>query len=348
MLVTFARMTVTDREPEPNAPVLPEVRMHVAMPNAPVVGRIAATALCTRGKSASFVRHVEIDITGTALEGTFRAGQSFGVIPDGVDTHGKPHKVRLYSLASPTWGEDGFGRVIATTPKRLLAEREPHAPKDDPLDHSLFVGVCSNWLCDRKPGDAVQLSGPNGKRFVLPTDPDAHDYFLLATGTGIAPFRGFLMELLEGPPAHSPAASTWKRCASRIDLAMGVAYANDLLYDGWIRDLAAKHSNFHYHTAISREAQRDGSKGEYVHQCIDRKLKDSSGCMESLRSDRTLIYVCGLAGMQVGVFQTLLKHEIDGYMKIGEALAGTPSSEWTAEQIKRSVRPTHRCMLEVY
>ena len=133
--------------------------MHVAMPNAPVAARIASTRLCMRGKSASFVRHVEIDLAGTPLEGAFRAGQSFGVVPAGVDAAGKPHKVRLYSLASPTWGEDGHGRIIATTPKRMIAEREPQSERDDASDHSLFLGVCSNWLCDRRAGDSVDVSG---------------------------------------------------------------------------------------------------------------------------------------------------------------------------------------------
>jgi ferredoxin--NADP+ reductase len=151
---------------DPTEPVLPEAKMHVAMPNAPVAARIHASRLCMKGKSASFIRHVEIDVAGTPLEGSFRAGQSFGVIASGTDANGKPHKVRLYSLASPSWGEDGFGRVIATTPKRVIAEREPQKPADDPADHSLFLGVCSNWLCDRKAGDAVDVSGPNGKRFL--------------------------------------------------------------------------------------------------------------------------------------------------------------------------------------
>ncbi len=341
-------MTELESATDHASPLLPEVRMHVVMPNAPVEGKIASTVSCMRGKSASFVRHVEIDVSGTPLEGLFRAGQSFGVIPDGVDAHGKPHKVRLYSIASPSWGEDGLGRIIATTPKRLLAEREPQTAKDDELDHSLFVGVCSNWLCDRRAGDPIKVSGPNGKRFVLPADPDAHDYLFLATGTGVAPFRGFLMELLEGPPATSPAAKNWRQCTSRIELVMGVAYTNDLLYDGWIRDLAKKHANFTYHTAVSREARSDGGKGEYVHQFLERKIHESGSMLPLLRNDRTLIYICGLAGMQIGVFHMLSRHGVTGFTKVADELASVHCAEWTTEQIKRRVRPTHRCMLEVY
>jgi ferredoxin--NADP+ reductase len=339
-------MSATDTEAT-HDPILPDAVMHAVLPTAPVTGTIAGTRLCMKGKSASFIRHVEIDVAGTPLEGSFRAGQSFGVVPDGVDAFGKSHKVRLYSLASPSWGEDGHGRVIATTPKRVLAEREPQKPADDPNDHSLFVGVCSNFLCDRKVGDPVQVSGPNGKRFLLPKDPNAHDYLFLATGTGIAPFRGFAMELLQGPPAGSPAAATWRPCTSRIHLVMGSPYTTDLLYDDLFRGLAAQHANFRYHTVISREARPDGGRGEYVHQYVERHLDGTF--RDLLRSPRTLIYVCGLAGMQIGLFQMLAKHGLaDGYLSIGDEIAAIPAAEWTTEQIKRRVRSTHRCMLEVY
>lgn len=330
----------------PGEPALVEATMHVVMPGSPVIGRVVQSSNCMKGKSASFVRHVAIDVSGTPLAGTFQAGQSFGVIPSGVDSHGKPHKVRLYSLASPRWGEDGAGNVIATTPKRLISEREPISPTDDPSDHSLFLGVCSNWLCDRRVGDAVQVSGPNGKRFCLPQDPDAHDYLLLATGTGIAPFRGFIQELLVGPPAGSPAQLGWRRCASRIELVMGTAYSTDLLYDDLFRSASATHPNFRYSTAISRELRPDGGKGEYVHQHIDRLI---DRFRDLLASERTLIYICGLSGMQVGIFQLLARHGLgSAYLAVHEEIAALPPQQWTAEQIKRRVRPTHRCMLEVY
>ena len=346
-------MAPSDVEPQdPTEPSLPEVRMHVAMPNAPVAARIAGSRLCMKGRSASFVRHVEIDLGGTPLEGAFRAGQSFGVVPPGADAAGKPHKVRLYSLASPTWGEDGFGRIIATTPKRLIVEREPQRPADEPSDHSLFLGVCSNWLCDRRAGDAVDVSGPNGKRFLLPSEPSRHDYVFLATGTGIAPFRGFLMELLVGPPAGSPAAAGWRRCESRIELVMGSPYTTDLLYDDFLRDLAAKHPNFRYHPAISREMRPDGvgglAKGEYVHHFMHRQLERRTGVLDLLHAPRTLVYMCGLAGMQLGVFELFARHEIRGFTRIDESLAAKRIPEWTEDDLKRRVRPTHRCMLEVY
>jgi ferredoxin--NADP+ reductase len=327
-------------------PALPEARMHLVPPTAPVDGVVTANTVCTKGKSASFVRHICVDVAGTALEGAWLAGQSFGVVPPGEDERGKPHKVRLYSIASPSYGEDGHGRVLSTTCKRLLAERSPQSDKDDPNDHRLFIGVCSNYLCDLRPGERLKVAGPSGKRFVLPADREAHDYLLLATGTGIAPFRGFIHELFVGPPAGSPARATWRPCTRRVELLMGTPYTSDLLYDAFFREVAGAFPNFHYHTIVSRERRADGGRGEYIHQFMERSASHFEGL---LRSDTTLVYMCGLAGMQVGVFQTLAVagfHE--GFMDIHADLAHVPAREWTEEQIKRRVHPTRRCMLEVY
>lgn len=316
-------------------PALVEVEMHLVPPSAPVEARVVRNELCMRGKSASFVRHVCVDVSGTPLEGRFKAGQSFGIIAPGEDEKGRPHKVRLYSIASPTRGEDGEGRILSTTCKRLVDEYQPQSDDDD--RRGLFVGVCSNYVCDLREGDTVLVTGPAGKRFVLPADPGRHDYLMLATGTGIAPFRGMVLDLLEGPGGP---------VESDVHLVMGTPYTSDLLYDDLFRDLAAKHSNFHYHTVISRELLPDGRSQGYIHHYLDRQVSLHE---DLLRRDRTLMYLCGLAGMQTGVFQKMAELGVGGpYLKIKDELADVSPGDWTGEQIRRHVRPTHRCMLEVY
>lgn len=320
--------------------------MHLVPPNAPATARVTGNEVCIRGRSSSYVRHVSIDLDGTPMAGAFHAGQSFGVVPPGNDAQGRPHKVRLYSIASPTWGEDGFGRVFSTTPKRLIAESARTEPGETQEHPYLFLGVCSNYLCDLKAGDPVLVTGPAGKRFLLPTDPSKHDYLFLATGTGIAPFRGMLKELLEGPPAESPWAKSWSRSSSRIELLMGSPYTTDLIYDSEIQALAKSHTNFHYHPVISRERRADGGKGEYVHQHLERRL---DAFQDMLRSPRTLIYICGLAGMQIGLFRMLASKGLAAhYLTIDESIRAIPPEQWSDDQIKRRVRHTHRCMIEVY
>lgn len=293
-----------------------DVQMNLVRPKAPVMGTVIANDLCMRGKSASFVKHTVIDVSGTPLAGAFQAGQSFGVIPPGVDAQGKPHKVRLYSIACASWGEDGQAMHLSTTPKRVIDEFMLQKLADDPGDHSLFLGVCSNYLCNLVEGDKVALSGPQGKRFLLPKHVNEHDYLFLATGTGIAPFRGMLLELLTG--SQGPVSS-------RIDLVMGTPYTTDLLYDDLFRSLAAEHPNFNYHTAISREANP-----QYVGQLIGNEIDYFA---DLLQRSATLIYVCGLEGMETGLFDTLRKHDLaDGYLTS------------KGEQFKA----TERCKLEVY
>lgn len=315
-------------------PVLPDAKMNLVTPKEPVIGRVVSNKLCMKGKSASFVRHVAFDISGTPLAGNFHVGQSFGVVPPGTDAKGKPHKVRLYSVACPSWGEDGEGNVISTTPKRLIEEL---ATKEKPDEHRLYIGIASNYICDLNPGDEVQITGPSGKRFLLPQNRQDHDYIFIATGTGIAPFRGMAMELLEHPDGP---------CPSQIHLLMGAPYTSDLLYDDLFTRYDREFDNFRYHTAISRERRPDGSRGIYVDRLLEEKL-DVLGPL--LENPRTLIYICGLIGMQVGVYTALAAHGLgEPYIIIKEELTDVEPAQWDAKQVKRFVRPTGRCMVEVY
>ncbi|CAK9056171.1 3-dioxygenase subunit A) (Benzoyl-CoA dioxygenase reductase component), partial [Durusdinium trenchii] len=132
-------------------PDLAEVKMHIAGPKAPVVGIVTRNERCTAGsRAAGFVRHIEVDVSNTPLAGSFVPGQSFGVHAPGEDHRGRPHALRLYSIASPSAGEDGNGGVIATTVKRLIDENA--------AGPGLHLGVTSNYLCDLQPGDELKLS----------------------------------------------------------------------------------------------------------------------------------------------------------------------------------------------
>lgn len=302
--------------------------MHLLRPTEPGIGIVTRNDRCTASKKAAgFVRHIEIDVSGTPLVGECWPGQSLGVIPAGVDAHGRPHKVRLYSLSSPVNGCDGEGKVYAITVKRSIDEHWE--------DHSLFLGVASNYLCDRKPGDQVMLSGPAGKRFVLPQDVNAHDYLFVATGTGIAPFRGMLLDLFR------------VGCTSRITVIMGAPYSTDLIYHDFFLSMASEHKNFTYLTAISRESVDTHSR-LYVQ---DRLRVNKDDLLPQLVSDRNLIYICGLAGMELGIFQELallLQGEtLEQYLVIDPA-AMVDIRRWERRMIHKEVRPTRRIMMEVY
>lgn len=310
-------------------PSLLPAKMHLVTPASPGVGTVVSSERCTATKKAAgIVRHVAIDVSGTPLAGNFIAGQSFGVIPPGGTENGKPHKLRLYSIASPSFGEDGRGTVLATTVKRVIDEHE--------ANHRLFLGVCSNYLCDLQIGDKVTVTGPSGKRFVLPAAPAEHDYVFFATGTGIAPFRGMVMDLLKAGVQR------------RIALVMGSPYATDLLYDAEMRAMAATHANFEYITAISREKQPDGAPAMYVHDRI-RHSRDT--LLPLLAGDRTLIYICGIAGMELGVIQRMAEllppAAREQYIEADSATLAAING-WKRTMLHKEVQLSRRMFLEVY
>jgi len=307
---------------------LPEAKMHLYRPGEPCTARITKSEICTAPKAAGFVRHVEFDVSGTQLAGNVLPGQSIGVIARGHDEKGRPHAVRLYSVASPTRGEDGQGQVISTTVKRTIDEHWE--------SHKLFLGVASNHLCDLQVGDEVKLSGPNGKRFLLPADRAAHDYIFFATGTGIAPFRGMVIDLLES------------RAASKVVLVMGSPYATDLLYDIDFRKLESEHRNFTYLTAISREKQTDGHDRMYVQ---DRLVSHREQLLPMLASERTQVYVCGIAGMELGIIQQLARllpaSALEQYLH-ADAEAMSDIAGWNRKMLHKQLKLSRRMVLEVY
>ena len=73
-------------------------------------------------------------------------GQSYGVIPPGTNPkNGKPHTVRLYSIASSRYGDNMAGKTSSLCVRRATYW-DPDMGKEDPAKK----GVCSN-LCGNQP-----------------------------------------------------------------------------------------------------------------------------------------------------------------------------------------------------
>ena len=157
-----------------------------------------------------------------------------------------------------------------------------------------------------------------------------------ATGTGIAPFRGMVIDLLESG------------CKSNVTLLMGSPYATDLLYHDFFLQMQEKYPNFQYITAISRERQADGHDPMYVQ---DRLATDRDKLLPKLTSPRTLIYVCGLAGMELGIFQQLALlltgESLEQYLQVDRATLADIRS-WNRQMMHRQIKATKRVFLEVY
>jgi benzoyl-CoA 2,3-dioxygenase component A len=236
----------------------------------PAIARVAGNFRITEAEAQSDVRHIVLDFGSTPFP--VLEGQSIGIIPPGLDDDGKPHMVRLYSIASPRDGERPNTNNLALTVKRDITE----------LDGKTYKGVASNFLCDAKKGDEIKVTGPFGATFLMPDDPAA-DIIMVCTGTGAAPFRGFTERRRRSMP-NAP---------GKLLLYFGARRPEVLPYFGPLKKVPP--SLLEQELVFSR---LPGRRKEYVQDRM-RARADRLGPL--LKRDKTFVFVCGLKGMETGV-----------------------------------------------
>jgi len=230
------------------------------------------------------VRHIVLDVHGLDLG--YLEGQSLGILAPGTDSQGRPHKLRLYSIASTRRGDDGRGRTASLCVKRLVYH--------DPATGLERRGVTSNYLCDLAPGATVAVTGPAGKTLLLPEDP-ASNLILVATGTGIAPFRAFLRRIyLERPEWTIPV----------VNLFFGARTAAECLYREEL-EAFLDYPGFHLTTAFSREQTTNDGRRMYVQH---RMAEQIGALWDLLQRDDTYLYICGLKGLEDGIDALFAAH----------------------------------------
>lgn len=122
-------------------------------------------------------------------------------------------------------------------------------------------------------GDRVTLRGPYGE-FVL--EPPSHrDIVMLATGTGVAPFRSMVDYVFE------EGLDSFRGDTRNVWLFLGAPWEDDLPYRDAFRTLAADRPNFHFVPTLTREGYLSHWPGEtaYVHHVLVKYLDESTGEM---------------------------------------------------------------------
>ena len=256
----------------------------------PFTGKVISTKRIVGPKATGETCHIVINHDGDM---PYWEGQSWGVIPPGKkEGTDKNNSVRLYSIASSRYGDDMTGKTGSLCVRRATYWC-PELKADDPVKK----GICSNFLCDTQPGAEVMMTGPAGKVMLMPEEDPTTDYIMVATGTGIAPYRGFIRRLFA---EDTPAASAYK---GEAWLFLGVANSDALLYDDEFQ-LAKKNNpdNFRIDYALSREEMN--TKGGKMY--IQDKVEEYADEVFTKLENGAHIYFCGLKGMMPGI-QDMLK-----------------------------------------
>jgi len=251
----------------------------------PFTGKVVSTKRIVGPQATGETCHIIIDHDG---EFPYWEGQSWGVIPPGTqEGTERPHKVRLYSIASSRYGDDMTGKTGS-----LCVRRATYWCPDMQAEDPAKKGVCSNFLCDTKPGDDVKMTGPVGKVMLMPEEDPKTDLIMVATGTGIAPYRGFIRRLFA---EDTPAAKAYK---GQAWLFLGVANSDALLYDDEFQKAKKDFpENFRLDYALSRE--QTNVKGGKMY--IQDKVEEYADEVFEKLENGAHIYFCGLKGMMPGI-----------------------------------------------
>jgi benzoyl-CoA 2,3-dioxygenase component A len=243
---------------------------------APVTATIAGNYRLTAPEAQSDIHHIVLDFGQQFFP--ILEGQSIGIIPPGTDENGKPHYMRMYSVASPRNGEREGYNNLSLTVKRVVEDHEGKPTK----------GVASNYLCDLPKGATVQVAGPFGANYLMPNHANSN-ILMICTGTGSAPMRAmteFRRRLMVAG----------KKLDGKLMLFFGARNPDELPYFGPL--LKLRDDFIEKHFAFSRVADQPKT---YVQ---DKIRSYSKNVAELLKGD-TYLYVCGLKGMETGVMSAL-------------------------------------------
>lgn len=264
-----------------------DVPVNLYKPKTPFVGKVISNESLLKEGAIGRVNHITMDLSGGELR--YVEGQSIGIIPDGLADNGKPHKIRLYSIASTRHGDNLADNTVSLCVRQLQYEK----------DGGLINGVCSTFLCDVPPGAPVKITGPVGKEMLLPDDEDAN-VIMLATGTGIAPMRAYLRRMFDpGERAKNPGYAF----RGKAWLFMGVPTTPNLLYEEEFQSyLSAYPEHFRYTKAVSREQKNSAGGRMYIQH---RVAEYADEIFNLIKLDSTHLYMCGLRGMEPGIDEAM-------------------------------------------
>jgi ferredoxin-NADP reductase len=149
-------------------------------------------------------------------------------------------------------------------------------------------GKASGFLFNMAIGASIEASGPFG-RLVLRNEEQPKRYILVATGTGVTPYRAMLPELAKRMQAHG----------TQVVVLLGSRTPEELLYQAEFVSFMQHHSLFHFYGCCSRDHNNSSPhlrKG-YVQEMFAEL---------ELSPDNDIVYLCGNPHMVDDAYNLLL------------------------------------------
>ena len=135
-------------------------------------------------------------------------------------------------------------------------------------------GIASQFFQTAEAGTELAIGGPFG----ILTAPESFTdrIILVGTGTGLAPYRSMIPQL-----------NILQASGAEVVVVMGVRHRSDLIYEADFREFSEQAHNVEYRVCFSREADIDGTKGEY------QGYVQNQFPALTLKPDTDLVYLCG-------------------------------------------------------
>lgn len=227
------------------------------------------------GDETDEIRHIVLNVADATFH--YTEGQSIGVLISAPQAFGNKDHFRLYSIASARQGEEQNMTEISICVRRCSYI--------DEVSGERYPGVASNYLCNRREGDHVMLTGPYGRHFLPPRD-NTCNMLMIGVGTGIAPFRAFIKHIYDE-------RREWK---GKVRLFYGAKSGMDMLYmNEKNSDLTLYYDQetFKAFEAISPRPHFDEPED------VERTLLDNATeVWELIQDPKTHVYVSGRARLE--------------------------------------------------
>ena len=149
-------------------------------------------------------------------------------------------------------------------------------------------GAATRLFSDLTHEGSIEASGPYG-RFCLADEDSNQRYLLIATGTGVTPYRAMLPQI----------ARAIRERNSRFVLLYGARSEAELLYGEEFEAFAREHPGFAFHACLSRGARPDPRPGDrlgYVQSVLPELEPDP---------EKDIAYLCGNPEMVDAAFAEL-------------------------------------------